>query len=99
MIFDGGRGTAVGETKNADEFPRGASQTDQGAIVPSQAGGESGSQNIAGRSEGDIGWMFWQGRTERLTEAAKQLLVVDLGGVDFGGADFGGATDQDGIRL
>ena len=99
MIFDGGRGTAVGEAKNADEFPRGAVEPDQGAIRPSQARGKIGSQNIVGRSEGDIGGMFRQGRTERLTEAAEELLVVDLGNVDLGNVDFGGAGYQDGIRF
>ena len=58
---------------------------------PSQAGGESGSQNIAGRREGNVGGIFRQGRTERLTEAAKQLLVANLRGVDLGGVEFGAA--------
>ena len=75
LIFDGGRDAAIGETKHADQFTRGTGEADQSAIGPSQAGGESGSEDIAGGGEGDIGGIFRQGGTECLTEAAEQRLV------------------------
>ena len=89
VFFDGGRGAAVGETKHADQFPRGAVEPDQGAIGPSQLGGEIGPEHIAGRGEGDIHGVLRQGRAERLAEAAEQRLIVD----------FGNAAHQDGIWL
>src|ERR1700732_3865767 len=75
------------QAKRAAAAPRGAAEPDQRATRPSQARGKIGSQNIVGRSEGDIGGMFRQGRTERLTEAAEQLLVVYLGSGDLGSVD------------
>ena len=80
VIFGRRRRTAIGQTEHADQFSRGTRQPDQGAIGPSQSGGESGAQHVAGRGEGNIGRIFRQGRAERLAEAAKQRLVLDLGG-------------------
>src|SRR5450631_768657 len=93
VIFNGGRSAAVGEAKHAHEFSRGAGEPDQGAICPSQSVGESGAEDIGGGGEGDIGGVFRQSSTERLTKAAQQLLVVNLT------AGFGGAAHEDGIEF
>src|SRR5580698_9012588 len=54
MIFDGGRRAAIGKTKNADEFARGAGEADQGAIGPTESGRESCTEHVLSRSECDF---------------------------------------------
>src|SRR5271168_1954789 len=78
MIFNGGRSAAVGETEHADKFSRGAGQPDQGAIAPTQAGGESSSQDLVRTGEGNVARIFRQSRTERVREATYDRLVLDF---------------------
>ena len=80
LAIVGHRGrAAVGKTEKADEFARRARQTNERAIGPPHAGGESGAEQIGGRRKRDIGGVFGQRCPERPSHAVDQNAVLDVG--------------------
>src|ERR1700719_3512581 len=78
VIFNGRRYATVGETENADQFSRGASQTNQGAIGPSETGCESRSYDFSRRCERHVVRVFRECGTERPNESQQNGFIADL---------------------